>query len=301
MWQDWANNTAERLVSKGLLSKGICLVLGGSDTGKTTLTAALAARLARHQAVGIVDADIGQSHIGPPTTVGWAVVEKTKSPTSTSEPVQNKQVDFTRLPAQGISFVGDITPVGHLLQLTAAINECVGQALKTTASIIIDTPGLVTGAAASALWWTIHIVVKPQVILAVQRQDELKNVLSGLRGGNSVIESVQSPPEIPVKSPLQRRRWRQQRYKSYFSNSRVYEMSLTQIAVQKSSIFASAGFVNRLVGLRNNVGIDLAVGLIADWQEDKNTVLIKAPELDRAKIHCLIIGDAVMDINNQQM
>jgi len=301
MWQDWADNTVERLISKGLLSKGICLVLGGSDTGKTTLIAALAASMARHQAVGIVDADIGQSHIGPPTTVGWAVVEKTKTSKSTSEPVQNKQVDFTQLPAQGISFVGDITPAGHLLQLTAAINECVGQALKTTASIIIDTPGLVSGDAANALWWTVQKIVQPQVILAVQRQDELKDVLAGLRGSTSAIESVQSPPEIPVKSPLQRRRWRQKRYKSYFSNSRVYEMSLTQVAVQKSGGFASAGQGNRLVGLRNKAGVDLAVGLITEWRQHENIATVTAPQLESGKISCLIIGDAVMDINNQHL
>ena len=299
MWQDWADRTAEQFVSKGLLSKGICLVLGGSDTGKTTLTAALAARLARYKAVGIVDADIGQSHIGPPTTVGWAVVEKTKAPKSTFEPAQNQQVDFTRLPVQGISFVGDITPVGHLLQLTAAINECVGQALKTAGSIIIDTPGLVTGAAAWALWWTVQKMVQPQVILAVRREDELTDVLSGSRGGNSVIESVQSPPEIPVKSPQQRHRWRQDQFNRYFMNSRVYEMSLTQIAVQKSGRFASAGLVNRLVGLRNKAGVDLAVGLIIDCRQDINTVTVRAPELDMEKISCMVIGDVPIDINNQ--
>ena len=75
MSEDWADRTAGQILSKGLLQTGICLILGGSDTGKTTLAAALTKLLAKHQPVGIVDADIGQSHIGPPTTAGWAVVD----------------------------------------------------------------------------------------------------------------------------------------------------------------------------------------------------------------------------------
>ena len=72
---DWAENTAQQILSKDLCKKGICLILGASDTGKTTLAEALTKQLVKKQPVGIVDADIGQSHIGPPTTVGWALVD----------------------------------------------------------------------------------------------------------------------------------------------------------------------------------------------------------------------------------
>ena len=50
----------------------VTMVVGASDTGKTTLTAYLAGALAaRGETVAVVDADVGQSEIGPPTTVGW--------------------------------------------------------------------------------------------------------------------------------------------------------------------------------------------------------------------------------------
>ena len=49
----------------------VMLILGTSDTGKTSLTAQLAGALAaRGERVAVVDADVGQSEIGPPTTVG---------------------------------------------------------------------------------------------------------------------------------------------------------------------------------------------------------------------------------------
>ena len=142
MSQDWADKIAQQILSRGLVKAGICLILGAADTGKTTLAAALAKRLAENQPVGIIDADIGQSHIGPPATVGWSVVD-------------NRKTDFSQLIATGIGFVGDITPVGHLLQLTAAIVQGVRQVSETIELIIIDTPGFIRGPAATALWWAV--------------------------------------------------------------------------------------------------------------------------------------------------
>ena len=86
MSQDWADKIAEQILSQGLIQTGVCLILGAADTGKTTLAAALAKHAASSQPVGIIDADIGQSHIGPPATVGWALVK-------------NPEIDFSQLTA----------------------------------------------------------------------------------------------------------------------------------------------------------------------------------------------------------
>ena len=60
MSQDWADKIAQQILSRSLIQKGICLILGAADTGKTTVAAALAQRLAKHQPIGIIDADIGE-------------------------------------------------------------------------------------------------------------------------------------------------------------------------------------------------------------------------------------------------
>src|SRR4030042_5204680 len=138
MSEGWANKIAQDVQRRGLLDRGACLILGGADTGKTPLALALAARIAQSRPVAIVDADIGQSHIGPPSTVWWAVVDNPNFGLSAIEP-------------GGIAFVGDITPVGHLLQFTAALARCVEQAAKLAEVILIDTPGFIAGAPAHAL------------------------------------------------------------------------------------------------------------------------------------------------------
>ena len=75
MSQVWAEEIAQQLCNRDLMRKGTCLVLGSADTGKTALVAAIAKYAAPSWPIGIVDSDIGQSHIGPPTTVGWAIVD----------------------------------------------------------------------------------------------------------------------------------------------------------------------------------------------------------------------------------
>ena len=51
------------------------LLLGATDTGKTTFLTWLAnILLAQERRIAIVDADVGQSSLGPPTTIGLSVV-----------------------------------------------------------------------------------------------------------------------------------------------------------------------------------------------------------------------------------
>jgi polynucleotide 5'-hydroxyl-kinase GRC3/NOL9 len=283
MAHDWADKIAQQLIGQGLLQQGICLVLGTADTGKTTLVESVARRTASSQPVAVVDADIGQSHIGPPTTVGWALVD-------------NPKVNLSQLAANGVSFVGDVTPVGHLLQLTAAIAQCVRQAAEVAASIIVDTPGLVHGPAACALWWTVQRILQPESILAVQRGDELNDVISGLQHLDLRLELIQSPPRIPSKSPQSRRSYRQKQFQSYFQDSHSYSISLSDMSIQYGRLSNPAGLVHRLVALRDDKGKDVAIGLIEDWQDSRKTAVVRAPQLDIRQIRCLVIGDISIEI-----
>lgn len=280
---DWADTIAQRLLDSGSVGSGVCLVLGASDTGKTTLAASLAKRAASSQPATIVDADIGQSHIGPPTTVGWANADSRK--------------DLSQLPVKGISFASDVTPTGHLLQLTAAIVQCVQQASEAAGLIIMDTPGFIHGPAAAALWWTIQRILKPASIFAVQRSNELKDILIGFESLGTKLELIDSPEEIPTKSPLTRQHYRQRQFAEYFRDSCVYNISLTNVAVQRSRISGGDNLINRLLALRDGNGKDLAIGVITDWRHSDNIVVVRAPKLEISRVRCIVIGDVSIDIS----
>ena len=192
MVENWADVVADRIVDTSPLRKGkpgssdathrrwgTLLLLGAADTGKTTLMDALVKRLAHSQPVALVDADIGQSHIGPPTTVGWSILDRECSPAA---PGWEKITPEGGRATRGFAFVGDVTPVGHLLQLTAALALCVEQARQAAEVVLVDTPGLVAGGAACSLWWTVQRLLRPQRIIAIQRENELGELLGGLQG-----------------------------------------------------------------------------------------------------------------------
>ncbi len=283
---DWADKILQQLSSRGLLLQGICLILGGVDTGKTTLALALVRHIAKRQPVGIIDADIGQSHIGPPTTVGWAIVDK-------------PQVDFTKISPFGISFVGNVTPVGHLLQMTAAIMQGVRQVSGVAELIIIDTPGFISGPAAAVLWWNLQQILRPSLILAVQRQDELSDILSGLRYSDVRIEKIQSPPQIRCKSPQDRQNYRKSKFVSYFKDAISYNIDLNNVAVQPGLNLRRDSFINKVIALRNEKGVDMAIGVIAEWQQGGGVIVVKAPPFDIERVCCVVIGDVTIDIVGQ--
>ena len=299
MSEDWTEKVAQQLLSRDLIQTGICLILGAADTGKTTLLATLAKKLSKSQPLGIIDADIGQSHIGPPTTVGWAIVKEPQTQERASGNLDNRQVDFSQVTVGGISFIGAVTPTGHLLQLTASIMQCVQEVRKVTERIIIDTPGFIYGPAAAALWWTAQRILQPKLILAVQRSDELSDILAGLKSSETQLEMIKSSQQIPVKSPQERRSYRQRQFSKYFRDSRLYNISLSNVAVQTSRNLSCSSFAHRLTALRDGKGTDIAIGVIIDWQNDRDIVVVRAPQLDVHEIRCLVIGDISIDITDE--
>lgn len=280
---DWADKIAQQLLSRDSVKAGVCLILGASDTGKTTLAESLAKHAASSRPVAIVDADIGQSHIGPPAAVGWALVDSCK--------------DLLQLPASGINFVGDVSPTGHLLQLTTAILQCVQQASEAAGLIIIDTPGFIHGPAAAALWWTVQRILKPASILAVQRGNELKDILIGFESLETKLELISSPEEISPKSPLARQKYRRGKFAEYFRDSCVYNIALTNVAVQSGRNLSRDVPVRRLLSLRDGKGIDMALGIVVDWRYSDNIVVVRAPKLDITRVCCLVVGDLSIDIS----
>jgi polynucleotide 5'-hydroxyl-kinase GRC3/NOL9 len=107
----------ERAAEAVLERPGVVVLLGASDSGKTTLARILTERCtAAGRTVGLVDGDIGQSSLGPPTTVGLAIL----SPNLPITPSPRPQV---------LHFVGSTSPPGHFLPLilgTQDLSKLVG-------------------------------------------------------------------------------------------------------------------------------------------------------------------------------
>jgi polynucleotide 5'-kinase involved in rRNA processing len=185
--------------------------------------------------------------------------------------------------------------VGHLLQLVAAMVLCVEQAKQAATMVLIDTPGLVAGGAACSLWWTVQRLLQPERIIAIQRKNELGELLGGLQTGLSAIELVQAPPELRRKSPEARQEHRRRLFEQYFRDASAYTLDLKNVAVRTTRGMSPDTMGGCIAGLTDAAGQDLAIGVIERWQPQKAEMTLRAPQLDIRRVRCLTVGDVRLD------
>jgi polynucleotide 5'-hydroxyl-kinase GRC3/NOL9 len=199
----------EQAAEAVLARPGVVVLLGASDSGKTTLSRILAEHWrTTGRTVGLVDGDIGQSSIGPPTTVGLAIL----SP--------NHPITVTPVPRL-LYFVGSTSPPGRFLPHILGTQALVHAAIAGGAEIVlVDTTGLIVGAAAASVKWHKLQAIRPQHVLALQREEELEPILR-LVDGRSGLEIHRLPVSSRVirRSQAARRAFREERFREYFGRA----------------------------------------------------------------------------------
>lgn len=134
-WKDLSNNIAE--------TPGLTLLIGASDTGKTTLAKYLINEwISRGLKVAFLDGDAGQSTLGPPGALAMRVYH------SKIQDLEIPQFSDDVL----LFFIGSFTPVGHLLHTIVGVQALVKKAeAQRPDLILVDTTGLVFGGAGGFL------------------------------------------------------------------------------------------------------------------------------------------------------
>ena len=136
--------------------------------------------------------------------------------------------------------------------------------------VVVDTPGLVTGGAACSLWWTVQRLLRPQRIVALQRGNELGELLSGLQAGLSAIEVIVAPATLRRKSPEARQEHRRRLFEEHFRDATAHTLNLKGLAVRSTQYgVTSDNVVGRIVCLTDATGQDMALGVIEHWQPGK--------------------------------
>ena len=201
--------------AKAVLARpGVVVLLGASDSGKTTLSRILAEHWrAAGRTLGLVDGDIGQSSIGPPATVGLTIL----SPAH--------RFSVSPVP-RFLYFVGSTSPPGHFLPLILGTQALVREAIARGADIVlVDTTGLVSGAVAASLKWHKLQAIRPQHVLALQREDELEPILHLVEGQADLqIHRLPVSSKAVRRSHAARRAFRGERFREYFASGSPHDL-----------------------------------------------------------------------------
>ncbi|MHB8070073.1 MAG: Clp1/GlmU family protein [Desulfobaccales bacterium] len=192
---------------------GVALVLGAPDTGKSTLSRFLVYKtFAAGLPTALVDLDLGQSHLGPPTTLGLGLFPP------------RLPGDHSLFP-ESLYFIGQTSPVGSILEVAVGCGVLVGQAARRGLSrAVVNTSGLVHGPGAIRLKRAQMELLQPRFILALQRDRELEPLLRALgedeAGGGCIVRRLPVSARATRKTPEERRRYREERFRRYFQEAR---------------------------------------------------------------------------------
>ncbi|AIF68457.1 hypothetical protein PAP_00025 [Palaeococcus pacificus DY20341] len=200
----------------------IIFVLGDIDTGKSTLITYLANKLIETFKIGIIDADIGQKGILPPTTISLTFP-------------RDKFTSFSELKAEKSYFIGSTTPNQFFGEMVAGLKRLVDLSTQRADIILVDLTGYVHGQGAELKRLKIE-TVKPDLILALQRRNELENILKPFKNKIEII-NLEVSKDAKIHEPSERRRIRREKWKAYFQNSKTYRLSLNDYIISGTQLF----------------------------------------------------------------
>ncbi len=264
--------------------KGISILLGATDTGKSTLAQFLIFNLCRQGLkVALVDADIGQSFLGPPTTIGFSIFK--------SDP--NWQLILS---PPDIFFVGSITPEGHFPIHLKGVKRMVDKATSCEVDVtLVDTTGFVLDEGGKELKTRKIDLLSPRFILALQKSDELEPILDHYNK-NPLPRIIRLPlsEQVKPRSMEERRIYRTEKFQEYFKHSVFQELPIEGVHIEGEVLDPNGETLpldwalkisGLLIGLKDSKDDTLALALIRSSVAQKKSVRISTPlrEIERVK------------------
>jgi len=266
----------------------IIMVVGASDTGKTTLVEDILTLLARtFKKVAVVDGDIGQSHLGPPTTIGWGLI-------------QNKFESWEKIPLRDFYFAGATSPLGNLLPTVVGAKLILEIARNHAEKVVMDTTGMVKEGVGKALKISKIDLVRPQLILALQREDELEHILVFFRGMRLPrIHRIPVPFAIIQKTYSDRSLYRERRFRDYFKRAKRISLSLDEMGLTNTK--SEACPPNQLISLRDREGRDLGLGIVEEINPGKGKMSVYTPLEETEEIGGVVLGGLRINLEGKQI
>ncbi|HEY7532795.1 MAG TPA: Clp1/GlmU family protein [Nitrospiraceae bacterium] len=284
---------------------GVTVVIGMSDSGKTTWLGVAARRLvqAGKFPVAIVDADIGQSTIGPPTTVGLAFLQENLSPSF--------RIDGP--PCHGLFFVGSVSPLGHLLQILVGTKRLVDTAIRSGAgSVLVDTTGLIDQGPGFQLKLRKIELLAPRHLVALQHGKELEPLLAMVAGRPGLrIHRLEISPSVRARMPAERVRYRAGRFSAYFLGAHRLVLdakSLILLAppgrrvkagdewpLLQPGLLSKDEMTGLLVGLHDSANETIGLGKCEDSSQDNRHIYVRTPVAATAAIRILQLGNVYLN------
>ncbi|MBU1866842.1 MAG: AAA family ATPase [Actinobacteria bacterium] len=255
------------LVDDLIRRRGVVMLIGAPDTGKTTFARRLLREaVAAGRTAAYVDADVDQSTTGPPACVGLHYCSE-----------QGDVADLQR--ADAVQFVGSITPEGVVLQQVVATAALVNLARDQVDLVVVDTTGVVSGVIGQTLKYHKMELCRPDVVIGLQRGAELDPLVGVLRRFFSAdVEVAPIDPDVHPPSPDERSAARTRAFAAAFAEPlQRWRVRPTVFAPTLPAGLDLQRLDGVLVGLQDGSGWCLGLGVL-EYDGDALVVITNAGE-----------------------
>ncbi len=305
--ESWRRAFDRILAVQGYVS---VMVMGGVDSGKTSFCIYLAnIAVNEERRVAIIDGDVGQSEIGPPTTVSIARISK---------PI----IDLFSLKAESMRFVGVTSPSKAPDKALDALKRLRDKSLEMNVNmLIINTDGWINGEGALEYRVETANIFSPDIIVAIQDGEELKHILDRIRDG--MIIQVKPPRTVKRRSRDVRRALRELSYRKYLKDAKIqcyplgwmrieglppdkYDLirrlrekaKMGRTETEDLSSFGEAysklkEMENMLVGLQDENEEFIGIGILCNIDPSRHIIRVYTPV--KRRVHSIMVGQIKLD------
>ena len=217
--ENWIKTVNEIVSEARESSPFTVMVMGEVDSGKTSFCTFLANMAIKEKLkVAVIDGDLGQSDIGPPSTIGYSILSKCVK-------------DLFDVDAENAYFIGLTSPGTATTKVIEGLSKLKDEVMKREVElIIINTDGWIEGEDAASYKLRLVEALKPQAVVGIQQNDELLHILTGI--GNAKVYAVDSPSAIKKRDREKRKILRELSYKKYLRGGKIQSFLISWINLE---------------------------------------------------------------------
>ncbi len=209
----------EESLSKLKFDNSLILIFGAMDVGKSTLTVLIANKaLGNSRSVAVIDADVGQNDVGPPTTIA---LTRIKSPVT----------HLRQLSAEKLVFIQTTSVERIWDRVIKAIHKLVTYARETwrTDTIIVNTDGWVSSE--EAVRYKVKMVeeLSPTQVIILRKEDEANRLIEELKSESVMV--LPAPPSARIRSREDRKIHRDMGYGRFLFPTREASIDLRRVKI----------------------------------------------------------------------
>jgi len=266
----------------------VVLLLGKTDSGKSSYCTYLVNKLVNEKCrVALLDGDLGQSDIGPSGTVGYAV---------TSKPIP----ELYNLKLHNAFFVGVTSPINAMAKTIEGLAAMKAEILQRPIDfVVVNTDGWVTGDVAVSYKTQLVEALKPDIIVGVQVEDELRPLVAYL--DNTAVILVEPSSSLNQRSAEKRKSLREMTYAKYMKDAKLQCYPLSQVTTEPKDGLPKDQEPEKglLVGLYDSGSKFLGIGVLREINHVRKA--LKVQTAISAKPQRLVFGKVILNEKLQEI